>query len=90
MRLTATFGFKALIIEASLEEVLEGYEFTALHPNAVVGTIQAIAVRWGIQPWWAGSPVLAEAITATLLHKAFQLCTLQAQGYPRRFQQGDV
>ena len=61
-----------------------------MHPNAVFGTIQALAVRWGIQPWFAPMRAVAEEITACLLHKAYQLITLAQKGLPRRFIIGDI
>jgi hypothetical protein len=56
----------------------------------VLGTLEALAVRWGIQPWFAGSAELAEELTACLLHKAYQLATLERRRLPRRFVKGDI
>jgi hypothetical protein len=33
---------------------------------------------------------VAEEITACLLHKAYQLITLEEKGFPRRFVEGDI
>jgi DNA excision repair protein ERCC-4 len=82
--------FAALVIEGSLTKILRATEFSSMHPNAVFGTGQALAVRWGIQPWFAPTRALAEEITACLLHKAYQLSTLEKQGLPRQFVEGDV
>jgi DNA excision repair protein ERCC-4 len=82
--------FAALVIEGSITKILRSNEFSGMHPNAVFGTIQALAVRWGIQPWFAPTRALAEEITACLLHKAYQLSTLEKQGLPRRFVEGDI
>ena len=82
--------FAALIIEGSITKILRATEFSSMHPNAVFGTIQALAVRWGIQPWFAPTRAVAEEITACLLHKAYQLITLEKKGLPRRFVQGDI
>ena len=82
--------FAALVIEGSLTRILRAAEFSSMHPNAVFGTIQALAVRWRIQPWFAPTRALAEEITAGLLHKAYQLATLEQQGLPRRFAEGDI
>jgi len=82
--------FSALIIEGSITKVLRSIEFSSMHPNAVFGTIQALAVRWGIQPWFAPNRAIAEEITACLLHKAYQLITLEKMGLPRRFIEGDI
>ena len=71
--------FAALVIEGSITKILRGNEFSVMHPNAVFGTIQALAVRWRIQPWFAPSRALAEEITACLLHKACQLISLAVQ-----------
>jgi hypothetical protein len=61
-----------------------------MHPNAVLGTLEALAVRWGIQPWFAGTPELGEELTARLLHKAYQLAALERKRLPRRFVEGDI
>ena len=82
--------FAAMVIEGSITKVLRSTEFSSMHPNAVFGTIQALAVRWGIQPWFAPTRALAEEITACLLHKAYQLATLEKKGLPRRFVEGDI
>ena len=82
--------FAALVIEGSMTKILRSNEFSGMHPNAVFGTVQALAVRWGIQPWFAPSRALAEEITACLLHKAYQLSTLEQRGLPRQFVKGDI
>ena len=82
--------FAAMVIEGSISKVLRSNEFSGMHPNAVFGTIQALAVRWGIQPWFAPTRAVAEEITACLLHKAYQLISLEEKGLPRRFVAGDI
>jgi len=84
------FDFAAMVIEGSISKILRSNEFSSMHPNAVFGTIQALAVRWGIQPWFAPTRAVAEEITACLLHKAYQLITLEKRGLPRRFVEGDI
>ena len=82
--------FAAIVIEGSITKVLRAAEYSSMHPNAVLGTIQALGVRWGIQPWFAPTRALAEEITACLLHKCYQLMTLEKMGLPRRFVEGDI
>ena len=82
--------FSALVIEGSITKILRSNEFSGMHPNAVFGTIQALAVRWGIQPWFAPNRALAEEIAACLLHKAYQLATLEKKDLPGRFVEGDI
>jgi ERCC4-type nuclease len=82
--------FAALVIEGSISKILRSTEYSSMHPNAVFGTIQALAVRWGIQPWFAPSRTLAEEITACLLLVTYQLITLEEKGLPRRFVKGDI
>ena len=82
--------FAAMVIEGSISKILRSNEFSSMHPNAVFGTIQALAVRWGIQPWFAPTRAVAEEITACLLHKAYQLITLGEKGLPRRFVERDM
>src|SRR3972149_1384454 len=67
------FDFAAMVIEGSISKILRSNEFSSMHPNAVFGTIQALAVRWGIQPWFAPTRTPAEELTACLLPKANQL-----------------
>lgn len=86
----AKLEFSALVIEGSLTRILRGTEFSDVHPSAVLGTLEALAVRWGIQPWFAGTRALAEGLTACLLHKAYQLATLERKRLPRRFVEGDI
>ncbi len=69
---------------------LEPAVCSEMHPNAVLGTLEALAVRWRIQPWFAGTPELGEELTACLLHKAYQLATLERRHLPRRFVEGDI
>ena len=82
--------FAAMVIEGSLDDILAGTTFSCMQPSAVLGTVEALAVRWGIQPWFAGTPELGEELTACLLHKAYQLLTLERLRLPRRFVEGDV
>ncbi len=87
----ATFEYKLLIIEASLDEILTGHEqHSDYHPNAVLGTLEALAARWAIHPWFAGSRDVGEEITVGFLSKAYQLCALEANRLPRRFQVNDI
>ena len=41
---------QALVIEGSITKILRATEFSSMYPNAVFGTIQVLAVRWGIYP----------------------------------------
>lgn len=79
-----------MVIEDSITKILRATEFSSMHPNAVFGTIQALAVRWGIQSWFTPTRALAEEITACLAHKAYQLGALEKKRLPRRFVQGDI
>ena len=65
---------------------VRGIKFESMHPKAVLGTIRALAVRWGIQPWFAPTRALAEELTACQL----QLAALEQKGLPRRFVEGDM
>ena len=86
----SNLDFAAMVIEVSISKILRSTEFSSMHPNAVFGTIQALAVRWRIQPWFAPTRAVAEEVTACLLHKAYQLITLEEKGLPRRFVEGDI
>jgi DNA excision repair protein ERCC-4 len=50
------FDFAAMVIEGSISKILRSTEYSSMHPNAVFGMIQALAVRWGIQPRFASYP----------------------------------
>ena len=84
------FDFAAMVIEGSISKILRSNEFSSVHPNTAFGTIQAFAVRWGIQPCSVPTRTLAEEITACLLHKAYQLAALEKKDLPRRFVEGDI
>jgi ERCC4-type nuclease len=60
--------YAALVIEASLAEVLTGCG--GLHPNSVIGTIAAWTMRYRLPILFADNRKLAETLTARLLVKA--------------------
>jgi len=86
----AGFKRKAIVVEASLEEVKSPYMISAAHPNAVVGTLFAIQERWDIPIIWAGNRELAEETVAHILSKFHALRWLEENNHPRHFIDGDI
>ena len=81
---------KAVVVEATPAEAKSRYEFSGLHPNAVVGTVTAIEERWGIPFVWAGTRELAQEMVAHILTKYHVLRWLEENGLPRHFVDGDI
>ncbi len=84
----AGFRWKALLIEATLEDIKAGFPdeltLSQVHPNAVTGTLDAIEAKWGI-PILYTSMVrgLATERAASWLSKHFTYWWLEQHGYGR-------
>lgn len=46
------FEYAAVIIEASLANLLQGYQYSRVHPNSVVGSILAWSVKYNQLPFF--------------------------------------
>ena len=57
-----TFRDKLVLVEASLSEILTGFDFSQLHGNAVVGTLQAAFTAYGVPVLYADNRALAPAM----------------------------
>lgn len=90
----AQFKYRAILIEATYEEVKSPYRFAqqvVAHPNGIVGTLDAIETRWCIPITYASSHRhLAEEKAASYLSKAATYEFLERQGLGRFLQEGDL
>lgn len=84
----AAFRWKAILIEATLEDIKSGFaEFdipSQVHPNAVCGTLDAIEAKFGIPVIYTSSVrALATERAASWLSKHFTYWWLEQQGLGR-------
>ena len=89
----AKYHWRALIVEASYEDVKSPYEteFTLAHPNAVSGTLDALEARFGIPVIYASRyRSLAEEKAASWISKHFTYWYLETNGFGRVLQEGDL
>lgn len=87
------YRWRALILEASYEDVKSPYDddYTAAHPNAVSGTLDALEARFGIPVIYASHyRGLAEEKAASWLSKHFTYWYLETNGFGRVLQEGDL
>lgn len=92
-RMTA-FQHRAIIIEASYEDIKTPYTFAhniEAHPNGVTGTLDAIEARFGIPVIYTSrNRDLADEKAASWLSKTFTYWWLETQGLGRVLQPGDL
>ncbi len=91
----ADFKWKAIIVEASYEDVKSPYtasaEFASAHPNGVAGSLDAVEAKFGIPVIYASRyKDLAEEKCASWLSKHFTYWYLETNGYGRVLQEGDL
>jgi ERCC4-type nuclease len=84
----ARFRWKAILIEATLEDIKGGFEPfdipTDVHPNAVCGTLDAIEAKFGIPVIYTSAERgLATERAASWLSKHFTYWWLEQHGYGR-------
>ncbi|MBM4356293.1 MAG: hypothetical protein FJ109_21300 [Deltaproteobacteria bacterium] len=84
----AGFTWKAILIEATLEDIKRGYGEldiqSEVHPNAVCGTLDAVEARFGIPVIYASSVrELATERAASWLSKHFTYWWLEQNGLGR-------
>ena len=89
------YRWKALLIEASYEDVKTPYDEdeynTRAHPNAVSGTLDALEARYGIPVIYTSChKPLAEEKAASWLSKHFTYWYLEEHGFGRVLQGGDL
>jgi ERCC4-type nuclease len=85
-----TYDYRALIIEAALDDIIDGYEHSRVSPRAALGSLCAWAVRYGPAVWSGGDHSSAAAIAQWLL-EAFAIGVLHRtpwhstnRAHPRR------
>jgi len=66
----AQLRFRALVIEATLNEVVAGTAGRRLTSRQVVGSVLAWTFKYGVEPIFAGDRTNAAVVVATLLHHA--------------------
>jgi ERCC4-type nuclease len=91
----AQFRWRAILIEASYEEVKSTYDeegfFTQAHPNAVSGSLDAVEAKFNIPVIYTSSyRSLAEEKAASWLSKHFTYWYLEENGLGRVLQDGDL
>jgi ERCC4-type nuclease len=84
----ARFRWKAILVEATLEDIKGGLEPfdipSEVHPNAVCGTFDAIEAKFGIPIIYSsGNQDLATERAASWLSKHFTYWWLENQGHGR-------
>ncbi len=84
----ARFPWKAILIEAALEDIKEGFESfdipSEVHPNAVCGTLDAIEAKFGIPVIYTSTVKdLATERAASWLSKYFTYWWLEQHGHGR-------
>lgn len=88
------FPYRAILVEASYEDVKSPYNFTddtAAHPNGVSGSLDALEVRFGIPVIYTSrNRALAEEKAASWLSKTFTYWWLETNGFGRVLQEGDL
>jgi ERCC4-type nuclease len=90
----AELRYKAILIEATWEDVKSPYTFwkgVTAHPNGVAGSIEAIAARWQIQILYSSQHrALSTEMAAGWLSKHATYHWLEENGYGRVLQEGDL
>lgn len=61
--------FAAIVVEASLRDVLEGFERSKVHPRSAVGSLFSWEAKYGVHIVFAGDRRLGMAATKKLLEK---------------------
>jgi ERCC4-type nuclease len=87
-RRLARFPWKAILVEATLEDIKGGFESlefpSDVHPNAVCGTLDAIEAKFGIPVIYASADRdLATERAASWLSKHFTYWWLEQNGHGR-------
>jgi ERCC4-type nuclease len=74
-----TYGYAAIVIEASLTDVGRPYPFSQANPRAVLGSLQSFALIYGVHIVFADDRVHAEQWVADTLFKAYKLFEEEAK-----------
>ena len=93
MERLAQFRYKCLCIEASRTSIKSPYTFAdnvKAHPNGVMGSLDAIGARYGINIHYGDNRALSEEYAASWLNKCFAYEWLDINGHGRYLQEGDL
>jgi len=93
MERLSLFQYKCLCIEASRTDIKTPYSFTKnikAHPNGIAGSLDAIAVKFGISIHYGDNRYLSEEFAASWLSKCHAYLWLDKNGYGRVLQEGDL
>jgi DNA excision repair protein ERCC-4 len=61
--------YRALVIEATLEDIIAGRYRSEMNPKAAVQTLVAFSIRYDLPVWFAGDRASGRMITESLLAK---------------------
>lgn len=75
-----TFGYAAIVVEASMAEVSRPYSFSQANPRSVMGSLQSFSLIYGVQIVFADDRVHAERWVADTLIKAYRLFQEETPG----------
>lgn len=64
-----SLDYFALVVEASLLDLLTGRYWSQMHPNAVVQSLLALSVRYRLPIFFAENRELGQLVTRSLLEK---------------------
>lgn len=70
------YTYRAIIVEASLADVVRGFERSQVHPSSAIGSLAAWSVRYNVAIWFAEDHERAGKIGQRLL-EAFAINTLR-------------
>jgi ERCC4-type nuclease len=93
MERLSTFKYKCLVIEATREDLKTPYDFAKAvkaHPNGIVGSLDALSVKYGIPVHYGCNRELSEEYVASFLSKCHAYEWLDANGHGRTLQEGDL
>ena len=74
-----SYQYAAIIIEATLDEVLRGFSRSSISPRAAIGSLCAWSTRYGVAVWFAENHRRAAGIAQRLL-EAFAVDELRKSG----------
>ncbi|MBU1701035.1 MAG: hypothetical protein KJ970_13855 [Candidatus Eisenbacteria bacterium] len=65
----SNYGYAAIVVEASIPDLLKPPPFSRMNPKAVINSLLGWSVRYGVNIIFAGDRQYGNAITRTLLEK---------------------
>lgn len=72
-----SFDYAAIVIEASLPDLLHDSAFSIVSPKAVVASLVSWSVRYGVHVFYAGDRPHGNALTLKILEKFWRHCVCQ-------------